>query len=152
VASCCPGIRIVGQRQRLELGFGAAPLSPTRQFPSSQSPVVNPSPSHTLEKRMSLQNARRFTQQVSRDSVLQAKVSEADSAEDVVSVADEAGFKFTEHDLEALASEWRESTELGVSSEQLEDSVSQGLKKKTIRKCLTEPETCGTPCCQIEPL
>ena len=106
---------------------------------------------------MSVENARKFADKVSTDAQLAQKVSVAEAARDVVSLGKENGFVFTIKDLKALDAEWDEPTGRGLSDEELESvAVSKKYNTKrrcgTLGSCLTKKNTCGTPCCIIEPL
>ena len=106
---------------------------------------------------MSVENARKFAEKVSTDAALAKKISVVESASDVVSLGIKHGFTFTHNDLTQLESEWGEPTERAISPEELE-SVAAGKKFSTKRRCgtlgncFTKKNTCGTPCCIIEPL
>jgi predicted ribosomally synthesized peptide with nif11-like leader len=104
---------------------------------------------------MSLQSVRKFAERLSEDAKLRARVSEAGSADDVVAIAGDAGFKVSIDDLEAFAATWDEASRLELSPEELEGGVKAVKTKgrcKTIGRCFTKPKTCGTPCCTIEPI
>jgi predicted ribosomally synthesized peptide with nif11-like leader len=106
---------------------------------------------------MSVEDARKFAEKVSSDEKLAQKVSVAASAREVVSLGKENGFAFTIKDLKTLDAEWGEPKKGVLSDEELE-SVASGRKYSTKRRCgtlgscLTKKDTCGTPCCIIEPL
>jgi predicted ribosomally synthesized peptide with nif11-like leader len=106
---------------------------------------------------MSVENARKFAEKVSNHAALAKKISVAESASDVVSLGKKHGFTFALNDLKQLESEWGEPTERAVSPKELE-GVAAGKKLSTKRRCrtlgncLTKRDTCGTPCCIIEPL
>ncbi len=104
---------------------------------------------------MSIQNARKFAQQVSKESALQDAVSAAGSARDVVAVGRKHGYKFNVEDLIKLEAEWKAGHTL--SPEALENVALNAAADTegrcgTIGSCMTKPETCGTPCCQVEPI
>jgi predicted ribosomally synthesized peptide with nif11-like leader len=104
---------------------------------------------------MSIQNARKFAERISKEPALQKTVSTAGSAKGVVAVAQKHGLDFTVNDLFKLEAEWKAGHAL--SPEALEKVALNAAADTegrcgTIGSCMTEPETCGTPCCKVEPM